>query len=124
MMSVNKEEIAKKTTLGGNQNLPSVDRSLINLHKQLMNEIITGQWFYILLTNILYCSRRKQLLEVGDKLIGVYLKKPDKLPPRTQVVSNEICMILKRRVAFEPSSSSDESLCNGKTDDWNTYNQQ
>lgn len=56
------------------------------------------------------------------KLTGICLKKPvNKLPPKKEKVSNELSMILKRRIAFELSSSSNDSVvCNEKEDDWNT----
>jgi len=54
-------------------------------------------------------------------MIGVCLKKTVILAPRKQEVSKELSMILKRRIAFELSSSSSESLSNDQSDDWNIY---
>lgn len=68
---------------------------------------------------LLYC-RCKSLLILNDKLLGVCLKKPAQLTLKKQEISNEISTILKRRVAFELSSSSDESLYNSNTDEWTT----
>lgn len=54
-------------------------------------------------------------------MIGVCLKKTVQLAPKKQEVSEELSMILRRRIAFELSSSSSESLCNDQSDDWNIH---
>ncbi|KAF0772480.1 Uncharacterized protein FWK35_00003641 [Aphis craccivora] len=70
-----------------------VNRPSPKLHEELMSEIIKG----------------------------VCLKKTVRLAPKKQDVSNELSMILRRRIAFEISSSSNESLCNSQSDDWNIH---
>lgn len=59
---------------------------------------------------------------VTYKLIGARLRTPVRIKPRKQVTSRELSVILRRRMAFELSSSSNDSIYNDKSmDEWDAF---